>query len=120
MRHTLISSSHSSWFTDSDSTQRNLDAFWNLIENHYEEDWHIEANGDLVFTVDSKVLENVLADNYATAWYKYGTFMGGEKDGVKFLLNRPEWLIGTYVIKGVYDATQRLVNGARTYHFIQG
>jgi len=108
------------WFTQT-SMQNSLNLFWNLIENHYEEEWHVQANGDLILMVDSDMLERVLTDNYAQAWLNWGTFRGGQTaEGKKFLLHRPENLIGEYVIKGVYDASQRLVNGERTYFFTQG
>jgi len=101
--------------------QTRLDHFWTLIENHYEEEWRVQANGDLTLTVDSDMLERVLKDNYAQSWLAFGTFNGGQTaEGKKFLLHRPENLIGEYVIKGVYDASQRLVNGERTYFFTQG
>jgi hypothetical protein len=103
--------------------QRTIDKFWPLIENHYEEEWRVQHNGDLILTVDSDMLERVLQDNYAEAWIKFGSFAGGMKEGPKFerfMLQRPENLIGEYIIKGVYDASQRLVNGEREYFFLQG
>lgn len=101
--------------------QTRLDHFWTLIENDYEEEWRIAANGDLTLEVSSEMLEQILKDNYAQSWLAFGTYSGGKTaEGKKFLVNRPEQLIGTYIIKGVYDARQRLVNGERTYFFVQG
>jgi len=103
------------------SNQDHLDTFWNFIENHYEEEWRVQADGSLILTVDSDMLDRVLLDNYAAAWIKYGTFRGGQTaEGKKFLIHRPEYLMGEYIIKGVYDEFQRLVNGERTYYFTQG
>lgn len=118
MRHT--NTTPDDWFTRH-SMQNSLDLFWSLIENHYEEEWRVESDGSLILTVDSGMLERVLFDNYAQAWLNWGTFAGGQtEEGKKFLLRRPENLIGEYVIKGVYDASQKLVNGERTYFFTQG
>lgn len=103
--------------------QMKVNKFWKWIENHYEEEWHVQANGDLILTVDSDMLERVLSDNYAEAWLAFGTFRGGQTpppESKRFLLHRPENLMGEYIIKGVYDASQRLVNGPREYFFLQG
>jgi hypothetical protein len=103
--------------------QGQLDKFWPFIENHYEEEWRVQANGDLILTVDDAMLERVLQDNYAEAWAKFGTYGGGMKPGPKFerfMLHRPEHLQGDYIIRGIYNLSQRLVNGPREYFFIQG
>jgi hypothetical protein len=101
--------------------QAQLDKFWPFIENHYEEEWHVQANGDLILTVDGEFMEQVLMENYAEAWLKFGTFSGGRTaEGESFLLHMPTHLMGEYIIKGVYNASQRLVNGPREYFFIQG
>jgi len=88
--------------TASKTSQYFLDTFWGLIEDHYEEEWRVQADGSMILTVDSDMFERVIQDNYAQ------------------MLPRPENLIGEYIIKGVYDANQRLVDGDRTYFFIQG
>jgi hypothetical protein len=36
------------------------------------------------------------------------------------MLHRPEHLQGDYIIRGIYNLSQRLVNGPREYFFIQG
>jgi len=101
--------------------QEDLDVMWGFIENHYEEEWRVEANGDLTLEVDGELLEEILSDNYAEAWFKFGTWAGGRNaEGESFLLDMPLRLIGEYIIKGVYNANQRLVNGEREYFFLQG
>ena len=102
--------------------QDKLDIFWTLIEDRYEEDWRVDPNGDITLEVDSDLLERILSDNYATAWYAFGAWAGGYKDGKKFLLDRPEWLKGTYTIKGIYAPDLSYVKGDyqnRTYFFVQ-
>ena len=101
--------------------QEKLDKFWNLIEDMYEEEWRVQGDGSMILTVDSAMLERILKDNVATAWYAFGSFGGGQTEaGERFMIHRPEYLIGEYIIKGVYDASQRLVDGPREYFFIQG
>lgn len=100
--------------------QHKLDEFWTLIEEMYPEDWRVDANGDLILEVDDAMLERILSENVATAWYSFGAHRGGQReDGTKFFLSRPEYLKGTYIIKGVYDPTQRFVNKKREYYFVQ-
>lgn len=102
------------------NAQEKLDAFWNLIENHYEEDWRVDANGDLILEVDGEFLEAILTENYSVAYYAFGTWAGGRNaEGESFLLDLPLYLMGTYTIKGVYLPDQRYVSGLRTYFFVQ-
>lgn len=97
--------------------QRTLDAFWDMIEDKYEDEWRVEYSGAVNLVVDDAMLERILKDNYPAAWLKFGTFMGGGKDGKKFLLQRPEGLKGLYSIEGIYNERQALVDGARSYFF---
>ena len=100
------------------NTQGKLDAFWNFIENHFEEDWKIAFNGDVILTVDDEFLEEILTANYAEAYLKFGTWRGGRNaEGESFLLDMPLYLRGTYIIKGIYNANQKFINGTRTYFF---
>jgi len=101
--------------------QKQVSNFWDLIEPNFEEEWRVQANGDLILNVDDAMLERILSDNAARAWYDHGSFGGGRTvDGKRFYLRRPESLKGEYIIKGVYDANQRLINGPREYFFVQG
>lgn len=105
----------------SSTFQEKLDAFWNLIEDMYEDEWRVEFSGALILRVDDEMLERVLADNVGTAWYKFGSFRGGQTEkGNRFFISRPEELKGLYSITGVYNERQALVDGPRFYMFEQG
>lgn len=98
--------------------QGKMDAFWNLIENHYEEEWRVEISGAVVLVVDDAMLERVLSDNIAIAWEQYGAFKGGQDaEGRKFFLSRPEYLKGLWSIQGIYNDRQAYVGGERSYFF---
>jgi hypothetical protein len=103
--------------------QEKLDAFWNLIEDKYEEDWHVEQNGDVTLEVDGEFLEEILHENYSVAYYAFGTWAGGRNaEGESFLLDMPLYLKGTYIIKGIYAPDLSYVKGdyqTRTYFFVQ-
>lgn len=101
--------------------QEKLDVFWNLIEDKYEEDWRTDYNGDVVLDVDDAMLEKILHDNTATAWYEFGSHAGGQKElnGPKHFLSRPEHLKGTYIIRGIYDARGYMQHTRREYRFVQ-
>jgi len=100
--------------------QEKLHTMWLLIEDMYPEEWCREANGDITLEVDDAMLERILKDNVATAWYQFGSNAGGmREDGSRFFLRRPEHLKGTYTIKGIYDENQRFINHARRYFFTQ-
>jgi hypothetical protein len=103
--------------------QEKLDTFWNLIEDKYDEDWRVESNGDVTLEVDDAMLERILSDNSAIAWYDFGSFRGGQReDGTRFYLARPEYLKGTYIIKGIYAPDLSYVRGdyqKREYFFVQ-
>lgn len=105
------------------TAQDKLDEFWTLIEDKYEEDWHVEQNGDVTLEVDDAMLERILSENTAVAWYTFGAFRGGQKkDGTRFYLSRPEYLKGTYTIKGIYAPDLSYIKGdyqTRTYFFVQ-
>lgn len=105
------------------TAQDKLDQFWTLIEDKYEEDWHVEQNGDVTLEVDDAMLERILTDNTAVAWYTFGAFRGGQKaDGTRFYISRPEFLKGTYTIKGIYAPDLSFIKGdfqTRTYFFVQ-
>jgi hypothetical protein len=100
-----------------DLWQANLDAFWELIENHYEEEWRVEISGAVVLVVDDAMLERVLDDNTSIAWYKFGSYKGGDEGGRRFFLSRPEYLKGIWAIEGIYNGHQTYVGGERSYFF---
>jgi len=98
--------------------QEMMDAFWELIENHYEEEWRVEISGAVSLLVDDHMLERVLNDNIAVAWYTFGSNKGGvDENGLKSFTNRPEWLKGLWSIEGIYNDKQAYIGGERTYHF---
>lgn len=100
--------------------QDKLDTFWNLIEDKYEEDWRTDYNGDVVLEVDDAMLERILSDNISTAWYTFGAHKGGQtEDGTRFFLSRPEYLKGTYIIRGIYDTRGYMERTRREYRFVQ-
>lgn len=97
-----------------------LDSMWPLILDTYEEDWRVDVTGDLVLEVDEALLTKILDDNYAVAYYQFGALkLGMRADGTRFYTTFPSYLLGTYIIKGVYDAKQRFINHARRYYFVQ-
>ena len=120
MRHTeLPEETHG--YLHAPSRQEAMDAFWELIENHYEEEWRVEIGGAMTLIVDDYMLERVLNDNIAVAWFKFGTNKGGvDKHGLASFTNRPEWLKGLWSITGVYSKTLAYVGGPRSYHFEPG
>jgi hypothetical protein len=98
--------------------QEKLDAFWNLIEDKYEDEWRMEYSGALNLRVDPEFLEQILFDNYAEAWLKFGAWAGGRTaEGENFLLDMPLNLCGLYSITGIYNERQALVDGPRSYYF---
>lgn len=103
--------------------QDQLNELWNLIEaDKYEEDWRVDSNGDVLLVVDDAMLERILTDNVESAWYAFGAHKGGQKDGKKFFLSRPEHLKGTYIIKGIYTPHLMFVpvkHQKREYFFVQ-
>jgi hypothetical protein len=101
--------------------QADLNAMWDLIENHFEEEWRVNLDGSVQLTVDNTMLERVMNDNSVLAFRLFGAVEEHDEEERKYVwLNLPEYLIGTYIIKGIYDANQRLVNGERAYSFIIG
>lgn len=108
-------------YLQSFSSQSKMDAFWNLIENSYEEEWRVEISGAMVLVVDDAMLERILNDNIAVAWFAFGSNRGGvDEHGNKSFTNRPEGMKGLWSIEGVYNAKQAYVGGPRTYHFEPG
>lgn len=117
MRHTELPEENNP-FLFSVTIQEKLDAFWELIENHYEEEWRVEISGAVSLVVDDKMLERILHDNVAVAWFKFGSNMGGEtEDGVRYFTSRPEYLKGLWSIEGIYNSRQAYVGSTRTYFF---
>ena len=79
MRHTELPGETNVYFG---FFQEKLDAFWNLIEDKYEDEWRMEYSGAINLRVDDAMLERILNDNVETAWYAFGAFKGGqEQDG---------------------------------------
>lgn len=102
------------------SLSEKLDHFWPLIVDNYQNLWHVAFNGDLVLEVDEDLLTRILDENYAVAYHEFGATKAGMKaDGTRFYTSFPDFLLGTYIIKGVYDDKQRFVNHARRYFFTQ-
>jgi hypothetical protein len=100
--------------------QRELDTMWVMIENSYPEDWRVEANGDMTLEVDEDMLNRVLEDHPEIAELDLETYeMHNPENECYEWVNYPEHLIGTYTIKGVYNAAQVYVNHQRHYFFTQ-
>lgn len=99
-----------------------LDKFWDWIEGKpaTDEMWRLEADGGMVLVVDEDLLTRILSDDWTKAYDDFGVFEEREQEtGAWVIHNLPYQLCGTYTIKGVYNADQRLVNGERTYFFSQ-
>ena len=115
MRHTET--------TPEGMNQNKLDQFWTLIEDKYEEEWRVDSNGEVLLVVDDELLERILTDNVATAWYTFGAHKGGlTPEGQRYFLSRPEHLRGTYIIKGIYAPDLSYIPGdyaKREYFFVQ-
>jgi hypothetical protein len=119
MRHTEVpEEAENRAYLELGSTQANMDAFWELIENHYEEEWRVEISGIISLEVDDAMLERILHDNVAVAWYQFGSNAGGmDEHGNRSFVGRPEWLKGLWSIEGVYNNKMAYVGGPRTYAF---
>lgn len=116
MRHTTIIPEEASTFY----AEQQLDAMWLLIENSYEEDWHVEANGDLTLEVDADMLTRVLEDNPEVAARSFSAHEEHNPENERYeWVNLPEHLCGTYTIKGVYNAKQQRLDVLREYFFTQ-
>jgi hypothetical protein len=103
--------------------QEKLDKFWDWIEGMpvTDEMWKVEANGDMVLVVDEATMIEILEDDMGKAYEDFGPYhMTDRETGEDVIYGIPFYLLGTYTIKGVYDASQRLVDGERTYFFTQG
>jgi hypothetical protein len=117
MRHTELPEEVSRFYTN-ESTREKLDAFWELIENHYEDEWRVEISGIVSLVVDDAMLERILHDNVAVAWYKFGSNLGGwDENDHRYFTSRPEYLKGLWSIEGVYNHKMAYVGGPRTYAF---
>lgn len=102
MRHTTTVGSD---YLALSATQAELDRFWTLIEDHYDEEWHVDQTGNVTLEVDDAMLRRVMAENYRTIFF-------GPAD----------WFKGTYIIKGIYAPDLSYIRGdyqKRTYFFVQ-
>lgn len=116
MRHTELPEEAPAFYRN--LYMEKIDMFWNLIENSYEDEWRVEYSGAVSLVVDDAMLERILSDNVAVAWFTFGSNRGGETpEGVKYFLSRPEWLKGLWSITGIYNERQTLVDGERSYFF---
>jgi hypothetical protein len=104
-------------------TQKTLDTFWNLIEDKFDEDWHVAYNGDVTLEVDEALLERILASNPTVALTLFGAFEDHNPENEKYeWYNLPEFLLGTYTIQGIYAPDLSFIKGdyqTRTYYFEQ-
>jgi len=82
---------------------KEMDKFWDLIEDKYEEEWRVEFNGTMSLQVTDALLQRIRRDNPEAARDLYSD---------KF--------IGLWSIEGVYSNYYTLVDGPRTYSFEQG
>ena len=104
------------------ASQFELDKFWDWIDGTpaTDEMWRVEANGDMTLVVDGETLAEILEDDITKAYNDFDTYtMQDRETGENEIYGLPFELCGTYTIKGVYDASQRLVDGERTYYFSQ-
>lgn len=117
MRKTEVPEEDHEFYTSS-VIQEKLDAFWNLIEEEYDEEWRVQFNGTCVLVVDDEMLERILHDNVAIAWFKFGSNRGGwDENDRRYFTSRPEYLKGLYSIEGIYNDKQTYIGGTRTYKF---
>lgn len=103
-------------------SQRELDTFWNWIDGTPATDelWKVEANGDMVLVVDEETLTSILFEDETKAYEDFEVFEEREADtGAWVVHNLPYELLGTYTVRGVYNAKQELVTEDVTYFFSQ-
>lgn len=104
-------------------TQEALDAFWNLIEDKFDEDWRVDSNGDVILGVDETMLVRILASNPTVALMEFGAYEDRNAEGYWWeWYNLPESLLGTYTIQGIYAPDLSYIKGdyqTRTYYFEQ-
>lgn len=102
--------------------QNVFDTFWNWIEETPQTDemWRVQPTGDMVLVVDEETLVAILSDDLTKAHEDFDYYEDQESDtGAWVTHNLPDYLLGTYTIKGVYDEFNRYVDGERTYFFSQ-
>lgn len=119
MRHTEVTPEEA--LTDApEDFQEKLDAFWNLIEDGYAEEWRMEYSGIINLRVGEEMLKRILANHHAEAELDFGAYEMHNPEERKYeWVNLPEYLIGLYSIEGIYNERQALVDGPRTYFFEQ-
>lgn len=83
--------------------QAQLNKFWDLIEDKYEDEWRVEYSGAMTLLVDGPMLERIFTENFKETTLGYS-----------------EELKGLYSITGVYSNYYTLVDGPREYFFEQG
>jgi hypothetical protein len=119
MRHTEVTPEEALIDAPADLLDK-LDRFWDLIEDHYEEEWRMEYSGIINLRVDDKLLERILRDNPSRAEKYFGAIEQHNPEYQKYeWVNFPEYLIGLYSIEGVYNERHALVDGPRSYFFDQ-
>jgi len=98
--------------------QADLNAMWDLIEEHMEEDWKVNLDGSCSLVVDDRVMEKIFEQHPVDALTRFGAFEEHDEENRRYeWRNLPESLMGTYTIAGIYDANARYINGERTYYF---
>jgi hypothetical protein len=97
-----------------------FDKLWNWIEGmpFTDEDWKVDANGDMVLVVTEEYLTKLLFDDENKAYEDFNVWEERESDtGAYVVHNLPDYLCGTYRIRGVYNDKQELIDGERTYFY---
>jgi hypothetical protein len=97
-----------------------FDKLWNWIEGmpFTDEDWKVDANGDMVLVVTEEYLTKLLVDDENKASDHSPVRDERESDtGAYVVHNLPDYLCGTYRIRGVYNDKQELIDGERTYFY---
>jgi hypothetical protein len=119
MRHTEVTPEEALIDAPEDFQQK-LDAFWNMIEDGYAEEWRMEYSGIINLRVDEAMLQRILANHPAEATLAFGTYEEHNPEERKWeWVNFPEYLIGLYSIEGIYNERHALVEGPRSYFFDQ-
>lgn len=118
MRHTTVGPEEVA--TDV-QLQARLDCLWDLIEDHYEEEWRVEYSGAVVLDMTEALLTRILRSDGDKALLCFGAYEEHNPEYQKYeWVNFPDDLLGLYSIQGIYSNYYTRVDGPRSYFFEQG
>lgn len=117
-RTTLLEDRHTSHLYRAKPLQEALDAMWVLLENRSEDLFRMTELNEEVCVLDEDVLQQLVTLEPDYFLEHFGSYEEHDAENQRYeWRNLPDYLVGTYIIRGHYSTSGHLLSNPKLTYF---